>query len=186
MKRVALRCNASTLLISFFKCRSPTAGQYSNLDLIKAMSACSRNFMGQPDKFLHRRKRVLLHLLVMSCICLDHCKSLLRVTPRYLASEVCCYIWPHFPGLNCIPHKSAHCCNLFKSLCRASWSGIPFVLPFLKTRATRAFFQSEGKVPELREEINLTVRIGAISLEASLSKRISCYDGVFRQCTTTY
>ena len=43
-------------------------------------------FSGQPFKLRHKNESLKLALFVMVAMCFDHSKSLLRVTPKYLAS----------------------------------------------------------------------------------------------------
>ena len=74
----ARRWMPSRMLMSLIRYASHTAAQYSSLDLMSEMYACSRNFCGHFDKFLFKRPRVELDLAAMLRRWYPHWRSSLR------------------------------------------------------------------------------------------------------------
>ena len=84
----ALRCTLSTLSLLYFWYGSQTVAPYSLKERIREKEAVclSLSFSVQPFRLRRKNESLELALFVMVAICFDHSKSLLRVTPRYLAS----------------------------------------------------------------------------------------------------
>ncbi len=83
MKRAPLLWMFSRRSLSLVRYGSHTEHAYSSFDRTRARYASSRSSVGHPFRFLRRKPKVLLAVAQMVLICAFHCRSSLKVTPRY-------------------------------------------------------------------------------------------------------
>ena len=106
---VARRWMPSKILMSLIRYGSHIAAQYSSLDLMSEMQACSLNFFGHFDKFLFRRSRVELDLAAFGydCPIEGRHSGLFRGISLHGRSEVQCHITSRICAEEWIWHKNS-------------------------------------------------------------------------------
>ena len=147
-KLAALLCTCSSLWVSADECGTQTVDAYSNVGLAIVVYAAALTGLVQSLRFLLLKPIVLLALETALWMCLDHCKSSLMVTPKYLALSTTSMVWPcrvycvgmtcrwfvailmtvHLYGWKLICHSSSHfsiaerfCCSRSESIWLLTW-----------------------------------------------------------------